>query len=84
MSGDALDGTNYIQERYVCAGLFARFDIAPGHLLALDGLAPNATVFDNSTGEARYKAYNLGKGCCVADCGSNEEGDRSQLAGGGR
>ena len=37
-------------------------DLASGHLLALDALAPNATVFDNCPDEARYKAYNLGKG----------------------
>ncbi|KAF8433465.1 UDP-glucose 4-epimerase [Boletus edulis BED1] len=37
-------------------------DLASGHLLALDALAPNSTVFDNCPDEARYKAYNLGKG----------------------
>ena len=37
-------------------------DLASGHLLALDALEPNSTVFDNCPDEARYKAYNLGKG----------------------
>ncbi|KAH0837897.1 THO complex subunit 1 transcription elongation factor-domain-containing protein [Lanmaoa asiatica] len=37
-------------------------DLASGHLLALDALAPNSKVFDNCPDEACYKAYNLGKG----------------------
>jgi len=37
-------------------------DLAKGHLLALDALAPGSTVFDNCLGEARFKAYNLGRG----------------------
>ncbi|VDC04267.1 unnamed protein product [Peniophora sp. CBMAI 1063] len=37
-------------------------DLAKGHLIALDALAPESTVFDNCPDEARYKAYNLGRG----------------------
>ena len=37
-------------------------DLASGHLLALDALAPESNVFDNCPGIARYKGYNLGKG----------------------
>ena len=37
-------------------------DLAKGHLLALDALAPTSKVFDSCPGEARYKAYNLGRG----------------------
>ncbi|KAI0640295.1 UDP-glucose 4-epimerase [Trametes polyzona] len=37
-------------------------DLARGHLLALDALSPESKVFDNCPTEARYKAYNLGKG----------------------
>ncbi|CDO77294.1 hypothetical protein BN946_scf184753.g44 [Trametes cinnabarina] len=37
-------------------------DLAKGHLLALDALAPESKVFDNCPTEARYKAYNLGRG----------------------
>ena len=37
-------------------------DLAQGHLLALDALAPDSKVFDDCPGEARYKAYNLGRG----------------------
>lgn len=37
-------------------------DLASGHLLALDALEPSSNVFDNCPDEARYKAYNLGKG----------------------
>ena len=37
-------------------------DLAAGHLLALDALRDNSKVFDNCPSEARYKAYNLGKG----------------------
>ncbi|KAJ8586500.1 UDP-glucose 4-epimerase [Rhizopogon salebrosus TDB-379] len=37
-------------------------DLASGHLLALDALAPESNTFDNCLDEARYKAYNLGKG----------------------
>ena len=37
-------------------------DLAKGHLLALDALEPGSKVFDNCPTEARYKAYNLGKG----------------------
>ncbi|TDL19399.1 UDP-glucose 4-epimerase [Rickenella mellea] len=37
-------------------------DLAAGHLLALDALAPESKVFDNAPDDARYKAYNLGKG----------------------
>lgn len=37
-------------------------DLASGHLLALDALAPESTIFDNCPEAARFKAYNLGKG----------------------
>ena len=37
-------------------------DLAKGHLLALDALAPGSRVFDDCTDAARYKAYNLGRG----------------------
>ncbi len=37
-------------------------DLAKGHLLALDALGPNSKVFDDCPTEARYKAYNLGRG----------------------
>jgi aldose 1-epimerase len=37
-------------------------DLASGHVLALEALAPESKVFDNCPTEARYKAYNLGKG----------------------
>ncbi|KAI0652734.1 UDP-glucose 4-epimerase [Trametes meyenii] len=37
-------------------------DLAKGHLLALDALAPESKVFDDCPTDARYKAYNLGKG----------------------
>ena len=37
-------------------------DLAKGHLLALDGLAPESKIFDDCPTEARYKAYNLGRG----------------------
>ena len=37
-------------------------DLAKGHLLALEALAPDSKVFDNRLDSARYKAYNLGKG----------------------
>lgn len=37
-------------------------DLSKGHLLALDALSDNSHVFDNCPTEARYKAYNLGKG----------------------
>ncbi|KAG2136507.1 THO complex subunit 1 transcription elongation factor-domain-containing protein [Suillus bovinus] len=37
-------------------------DLASGHLLALDALEPASTIFDNCPDDARYKAYNLGKG----------------------
>ncbi|KAI9067221.1 UDP-glucose 4-epimerase [Trametes sanguinea] len=37
-------------------------DLAKGHLLALDALGPESKVFDNCPTEARYKAYNLGRG----------------------
>ncbi|KAF8215799.1 THO complex subunit 1 transcription elongation factor-domain-containing protein [Mycena galopus ATCC 62051] len=36
-------------------------DLASGHLLALEALAPDSKVFE-STPDARYKAYNLGQG----------------------
>jgi len=36
--------------------------LASGHLLALDALAPESTIFDNCPEAARFKAYNLGKG----------------------
>ncbi|KAF7337558.1 UDP-glucose 4-epimerase [Mycena sanguinolenta] len=36
-------------------------DLASGHLLALEALAPNSKIFE-STPDARYKAYNLGQG----------------------
>ena len=37
-------------------------DLAKGHLLALDALAPESKAFDDCPSEARYKAYNLGRG----------------------
>ena len=37
-------------------------DLAKGHLIALDALAPESKVFNNCPDEARYKAYNLGRG----------------------
>ena len=37
-------------------------DLAKGHLLALDALAPASRVFDSCPTDARYKAYNLGRG----------------------
>ncbi|KAG0703685.1 THO complex subunit 1 transcription elongation factor-domain-containing protein [Suillus ampliporus] len=37
-------------------------DLASGHLLALDALASESAIFDNCLDDARYKAYNLGKG----------------------
>ncbi|EKM61833.1 uncharacterized protein PHACADRAFT_248699 [Phanerochaete carnosa HHB-10118-sp] len=37
-------------------------DLAKGHLLALDALAPESKVFDNCPADARFKAYNLGRG----------------------
>jgi UDP-glucose 4-epimerase len=37
-------------------------DLAKGHLLALEALAPDSKVFDSCSDPARYKAYNLGKG----------------------
>ncbi|KAH9980603.1 THO complex subunit 1 transcription elongation factor-domain-containing protein [Russula compacta] len=37
-------------------------DLAAGHLLALDALAPGSTVFDNCPTPARFKVYNLGRG----------------------
>ena len=37
-------------------------DLAKGHLIALDALAQESKVFDNCPDEARYKAYNLGRG----------------------
>ena len=37
-------------------------DLAKGHLLALDALAPGSKAFDDCPAEARYKAYNLGRG----------------------
>ncbi|KAH9983882.1 hypothetical protein BJV77DRAFT_1062321 [Russula vinacea] len=37
-------------------------DLASGHLLALDALAPGSTTFDNCPTPARFKAYNLGRG----------------------
>ena len=37
-------------------------DLAKGHLLALDALAPEPKVFDDYPTEACYKTYNLGKG----------------------
>jgi UDP-glucose 4-epimerase len=36
-------------------------DLASGHLLALEALAPESTVFTSSS-DAYFKAYNLGKG----------------------
>jgi len=36
-------------------------DLASGHLLALDALAPESTIFASSH-DAYFKAYNLGKG----------------------
>jgi UDP-glucose 4-epimerase len=36
-------------------------DLAAGHLLALEALTPESKVFD-PTPDARYKAYNLGRG----------------------
>ena len=37
-------------------------DLASGHLLALDALAPESTIFQNNQDGVSYKAYNLGKG----------------------
>jgi UDP-glucose 4-epimerase len=37
-------------------------DLASGHVLALDALAPGSTTFDNCPTPAQYKAYNLGRG----------------------
>lgn len=37
-------------------------DLAKGHLLALEALAPDSKAFDSCPDPARYKAYNLGKG----------------------
>lgn len=37
-------------------------DLASGHVLALNALHPDSKVFDNCPDDARYKAYNLGKG----------------------
>lgn len=36
-------------------------DLAAGHVLALEALAPGSKSFD-STPDARYKVYNLGRG----------------------
>ena len=39
-------------------------DLAKGHVLALQALGPQTTIFDgcNLKEEGRFKAYNLGKG----------------------
>ena len=37
-------------------------DLAAGHLLALDALAPSSTACDNCKPPTPYKAYNLGRG----------------------
>lgn len=37
-------------------------DLASGHLLALEALAPNSKIFETCPDDAKYKAYNLGKG----------------------
>ncbi|KAH9923139.1 UDP-glucose 4-epimerase [Epithele typhae] len=37
-------------------------DLAKGHLLALDALVPESKAFDDCPADARYKAYNLGRG----------------------
>lgn len=37
-------------------------DLAKGHLLALEALSENSTIFDKSSTAGRFKAYNLGKG----------------------
>lgn len=37
-------------------------DLASGHVLALEALAPGSTAFDNCPTPARFKAYNLGRG----------------------
>jgi len=37
-------------------------DLASGHVLALNALAPESTVFPSGTSSASFKAYNLGKG----------------------
>jgi UDP-glucose 4-epimerase len=37
-------------------------DLASGHLLALDALAPGSNTFDNCPSSALFKAYNLGRG----------------------
>lgn len=37
-------------------------DLAKGHLLALEALSDTSKVFDNCPDNARFKAYNLGKG----------------------
>jgi aldose 1-epimerase len=37
-------------------------DLASGHLLALEALAPESSIFGDCPNSARFKAYNLGKG----------------------
>lgn len=37
-------------------------DLASGHLLALEALTSESKVFNDASGGARYKAYNLGQG----------------------
>jgi UDP-glucose 4-epimerase len=37
-------------------------DLAHGHLLALDALGDNSSIFSKVPSEPHYKAYNLGKG----------------------
>lgn len=37
-------------------------DLAAGHLVALEALTPESTVFANNPDGVRYKAYNLGNG----------------------
>jgi UDP-glucose 4-epimerase len=37
-------------------------DLAGGHLLALDALAPSSTVCNDCKAPAPYRAYNLGQG----------------------
>jgi aldose 1-epimerase len=56
---------SYLSDRTIRDGTCVRdyihvLDLASGHLLALDALAPDSKTFDGSV--ARFKAYNLGKG----------------------
>ena len=57
-----------IESRFLCRdGTCVRdylhvLDLASGHLLALDALAPGSNTFDNCPSSALFKAYNLGRG----------------------